>query len=352
MRKRFGSILTVILSAAVAFFVSVVMLDQNVPGEGSPMSLVAEADTPSAETVAAQIAPSVVGVSALDVPHSFSAPTSSASMGSGVIVSENGYVLTNHHVIGQKRNISITLSDGRTVQGKRTWSDEALDIALVKIEETGLRAAPLGDSSAASVGQTVLAIGNPLSLQFQRTVTAGIISATDRILYMPDTGSLMENLLQTDASINPGNSGGPLVNLKGEVLGINTIKARDAEGMGFAIAVNLCRPIVERIVAEGKYEMPYLGLYAYDRETAQYIEAEAPPRGLLITEVAEKSPARRAGLKKGDCILAFMAEPLDRMAQLREKLLACRVGETITLDILRDGTPFTATVTLEKEPLS
>ncbi len=342
--------MTAILSGAVAFFVSVVMLDRVAPAEEDPLSLVAEADGPLAPEIAAKIIPSVVGVSSVSKNHSFSTPSSTQSMGSGVIVSEDGYILTNHHVVGEKSEIYVTLSDGGTVRGEKIWSDDALDIAIVKIEENGLIPAPLGDSAALAVGESVLAIGNPLSLQFQRTVTAGIISATNRILYLSDNGSLMENLIQTDASINPGNSGGPLINMQGEVIGINTVKAQDAEGMGFAIAINLCRPIVERTVQEGKYTMPYLGLYAYDKETARYMQVKAPENGLYVSEVKSGSPARLAGLTKGDIITAIDGFPLTRMSELREKLLYCRAEDTIKLDVNRDGTLFTASVTLKEEP--
>lgn len=350
MKKLFGFLLTALLSGAIAFFVSVVMLDQSAPVSPDAPALVAKADSASVPDVAARVIPSVVGVSSVTKNHSFSEPSSTQSMGSGVIVSADGYILTNHHVIGSASEIFVTLADGRTVPGKKSWSDDALDIAIIKIEEDGLTPAPLGNSAGLATGEPVLAIGNPLSLQFQRTVTAGIVSATNRMLYLSDNGTLMENLIQTDASINPGNSGGPLVNMQGEVIGINTVKAQDAEGMGFAIAINLCRPIVERTVSDGTYRMPYLGLYAYDRETARYMQVEAPENGLYVSEVESGSPARVAGLTRGDIITAINGQPVSRMAELREKLLYFRVGDTVKLDVDRDGTLFTASATLKEEP--
>ena len=350
MRKSVGIIFTSVLSAVIAFLVSSVMLDGAVPPPEDPLSITAEADGLTTTEIAAAVSPSVVGISSVAQTRSFSAPKSVQSMGSGVIVSENGYILTNHHVIGENSHIYITLSDGRTLDGKRVWSDAALDIAVIRVEAESLPPAPMGDSAFLSVGDGVVAIGNPLSLQFQRTVTAGIVSATGRTLYLSDTRTLMEDLIQTDASINPGNSGGPLINMRGEVIGINTVKAQDAEGMGFAIAINLCRPIVERIIAEGKYEMPYLGLYAYDAETARYMELPPPREGLYISQVAPKSPAARAGLTKGDIILSIDGEKLPRMSRLRELLLAKRPKDTVSLSISRDGTPFTASITLSEEP--
>ncbi len=304
---------------------------------------------PSHADIAAKLSPSVVGVSSTSQNRSLSSPTSTSSMGSGVIVSENGYILTNHHVIGDKSNILVTLSDGKTVSAKKIWSDDALDIAIILADADRLSAAPLGDSAAVAVGDSVLAIGNPLSLQFQRTVTAGIISAKNRILRPSRTNVLMEDLLQTDASINPGNSGGPLINMQGEVIGINTIKAQDAEGMGFAIAINLCKPIVERTIAEGTYQMPYLGLYAFDRATALYMEGDFPDvDGLYVSDVATKSPALLAGIRPGDMITAFEGEPLTSMAQLREKLLYYRPEDSVRILVNRDGTEFTATAKLKE----
>lgn len=349
MRKFIGILSTSLLSALIAFFVSAVMLDGASPAPEEKLSLHAEAGSMTTTEIAAAVSPSVVGVSAAQKSRSFSAPQNVQSMGSGVIVSENGYILTNHHVIGENGQIFVTLSDGRSLAGSRVWSDAALDIAVVHVEAEGLPAAILGDSMALSVGDGVVAIGNPLSLQFQRTVTAGIVSATGRMLYLASGGALMEDLIQTDASINPGNSGGPLINMQGEVIGINTVKAQDAEGMGFAIAINLCKPIVARIVKEGTYEMPYLGLYAYDAETARYMQVAPPEEGLYISQVAEKSPAKRAGLTKGDIITAMDGTPVPRMSRLRELLLEKRPGDTVALSVTRDGTPFTSSVKLSEE---
>ncbi len=350
MKKLISILLTALFSALIAFFVSVVMLDNFAPSEGDPSSLVAEAEDAAVPGVAEKLKDSVVGVSSIATNHSFNIPTSTQSMGSGVAVSRDGYILTNHHVVGDHSKIFVTLADGKTKEAEKVWSDAGLDIAIIKTEGEELAPAALGNSDALAVGETVIAIGNPLSLQFQRTVTAGIVSAKNRMLYLADTGSLMEDLIQTDASINPGNSGGPLLNLRGEVVGINTVKARDAEGMGFAIAINLCRPIVDRIVEEGNYEMPYLGLYAYDKETAMFMGAKAPEEGLYISEVELGSPAKNAGLVRGDVILSIEGQALSRMALLRENLLSRRVGDTVKLDIDRGGTKFTASVTLQKQP--
>lgn len=350
MRKVLYMLLTVVFSALIAFFVSVVMLDSAAPSPNDPTSVLAQDTSDTLIGAAEKLSDSVVSVSTLGKNHSFSAPSSLQSIGSGVLVSRDGYILTNHHVVGETADIFVTLKDGQTKEATRIWSDAALDIAVIKTDGQDFIPASLGDTAALEVGETVLAIGNPLSLQFQRTVTAGIVSAKNRILYLSDTGTLMEDLIQTDASINPGNSGGPLINLRGEVVGINTVKARDAEGMGFAIPANLCRPIVDRILAEGKYEMPYLGIYAFDKETALYMGAEPPEEGLFISDVEKGSPAYKAGLRKGDSITAIEGEELPRMATLREKLLAHRPDEAVTLDVRRDGTPFTVTVTLAKQP--
>lgn len=349
LKKIFSVFFLLLFSASISFFVSVVMLDgrDNTTKNGA---LVAEADARGNAEIVAKLSPAVVGVSSIAKSNSITSPASTQSMGSGIVLSPDGYILTNQHVVGEKSKLSVTLSDGRTVSAKRIWGDSDLDIAILLANAENLTPAPLGDSAAVNVGDPVLAIGNPLSLQFQRTVTQGIISAKNRTLHLSDTNVIMEDLLQTDASINPGNSGGPLINMQGEVIGINTIKAQNVEGMGFAIAINLCKPIVERTLKEGTFSMPYLGLYAYDALTAMYFDGDYPSyEGLLIAEVEKGSPAYHAGLRRGDIILGVADEKIASMANLREKLLYYRAGETIPLQINRNGTQFTATPKLEEK---
>ena len=180
------------------------------------------------------------------------------------------------------------------------WSDPVLDLAAVKINLTGLTPLPLGDATTLEVGEHAIAIGNPLGLDFQRSVTSGIISALNRTISIETENGLnyVEDLIQTDASINPGNSGGPLLNAKGEVIGINTVKVTSAEGMGFAIPINIMKPVVARLVESGKFEEPYMGMFAYDGQTIPYIDGKAKMQKASMSPMwTGTGPAYRAGIR-------------------------------------------------------
>lgn len=182
---------------------------------------------------------------------------SKLGLGTGLIVSENGYILTNEHVSGKKNSTCyITLNTGKTYTGTVVWSNSDVDMAMIKINEKKLNYAILGNSDEVAVGQTVYAIGNPIGYEFQRTVTSGIISAKDRTIKLEENGQdvYMEDLIQTDATINPGNSGGPLVNSNGEVIGINSVKITSAEGIGFAVPINTIKSVIENFRKTGKFE--------------------------------------------------------------------------------------------------
>lgn len=182
---------------------------------------------------------------------------SKLGLGTGIIVAENGYILTNEHVSGRKNSTCyITLNTGKTYTGTVVWSNSDVDMAMIKINEKKLNYAILGDSDKVDVGQTVYAIGNPIGYEFQRTVTSGIISAKDRTIKLEENGQdvYMEDLIQTDATINPGNSGGPLINSNGEVIGINSVKITSAEGIGFAVPINTIKSVIESFNKTGKFE--------------------------------------------------------------------------------------------------
>ena len=204
----------------------------------------------------------------------------------------------------------------------------------------------LGDAEALRVGDSVIAIGNPLSMQFERTVTAGIISALNRTITV-DSSGIMEDLIQTDASINPGNSGGPLINSAGEVIGINTIKVSSAEGMGFAVPINLCVPVIDRIRRSGEFHTPYLGLYAHTAEAARYLGTGSGfSRGLYVARLDSGGPAFDAGLRYGDVIMYADGSEVNTMMALRQQLFAHQPGESIRISYMRDGTLREAAVTL------
>ncbi len=271
-------------------------------------------------------------------------------MGSGVLATEDGYIITNQHVVGARpQRILVTLYNGETTEGKTVWSDASLDLAVVKIDGSGYKTSQLGDAKQLRVGESVAAIGNPLSMQFQRTVTAGIVSAVGRSINIENDGktSYMEDLIQTDASINPGNSGGPLLNGAGEVVGINTVKVSSAEGMGFAVPINVCKPIINRLRSVGEFHTPYLGLYAYTPAAARYLElGDGFSSGLFAAKVDEKGPAFAAGLRYGDIITAINRRSVSTMLELREELFERQGGETAEIEFERGGSTRRVTVML------
>ncbi len=305
--------------------------------------------------IARKITPAVVGISTVKVTYDFFfRPIESRAVGSGVIVDPRGYILTNDHVVAGGEHIMVLLADGRKLKGSRLWSDPTLDLAVIKIQEgENLPVAPLGDSGKLQVGELAVAIGNPLGLRFQRTVTAGIISALDRSLVVNADGRqvIMQDLIQTDASINPGNSGGPLLNHRGEVIGINTVKASEAEAMGFVIPINLAKPIVKSIIEHGRFVKPWLGIMGLDKEIASYygthIELE---RGIYIGNIEKGSPAGKAGMKKGDVLLEIDGKPVETMMQLKMILYNKGVGETITVKVLRGKKELELKIKLEEIP--
>jgi len=300
--------------------------------------------------IAREITPAVVGISTVEIQYDlFFRPVESMSVGSGVIVDPNGYILTNDHVVGRARKITVILSDGRHYDAKRLWSDPTLDLAVIKIKAEDLKVAPLGDSDRLAVGELAVAIGNPLGLRFQRTVTAGIISALERSL--PVGNVIMQDLIQTDASINPGNSGGPLINSRGEVIGINTVKASEAEAMGFAIPINLAKPIVKSIIEHGRFIKPWLGISGIDREIAAYYNTKVKiDRGILVGGVEPGSPAYKGGIREGDIITHIQGQEINTMAKLRMVLYNLEVGQTVEIRVLRDNKERIISVTLEEMP--
>lgn len=261
--------------------------------------------------------------------------------GSGVIVSPDGYILTNNHVAGGKsERIIVSLADGRNVDGEVVWADPVLDLAAVKVNLTGLTPLPLGDASKLEVGEHAIAIGNPLGMEFQRSVTSGIISALNRTIRIDteEGSNYMEDLIQTDASINPGNSGGPLLNSDGEVVGINTVKVSSAEGMGFAIPINITKPITEKLVATGSFTEPYLGLFAYDSSLIQYVDGESDLKnGIYVAHVDAKGPAYTSGIREGCIIRQIDGIDISTMLQLRTYLYSKEPGDTINITHLMHG---------------
>jgi serine protease Do len=292
--------------------------------------------------------PSVVGITTttIDTNNMFAIPQESQGVGTGFIVDANGYILTNSHVVsdGKASDVNVLFNDGSTTKGKVLWNDPSIDLAIVKVEKTGLSVADLGNSDSVRTGDIAIAIGNPLGLEFQKSVTQGIISGLDRSI---DTKqSSMTGLIQTDASINPGNSGGPLLNDKGQVIGINTAKASGAEGLGFAIPINTAKPIVDQIIKNGKFEKVTLGIKGIDVrtfETATGTDLEAED-GVYVAEVISNTPAQRSGIQAGDVITKVGDTKIASMSDLNKSLYKYSVGDKAKVSINRGGKDITIDV--------
>jgi len=267
--------------------------------------------------------------------------------GSGFIIDAKGLILTNNHVTQGADEIKVTLRDGRKFTGKVMGSDPDIDVAIVRIDAKGLSLPilPLGDSSKIRPGEWVIAIGNPYG--FANTVTAGIISATGRAL--EDLGK--KNLIQIDAPINPGNSGGPLLNLNGEVIGINVAIVAGAQGIGFAIPINAAKEITKDLIEKGKVVRPWLGIYMreVDEKIASYLDLPLA-EGVIITDIVKDSPAEKMGLKQYDIIREANGVKVSKSSEIMDMVQKMKPGDTISMKIYREGKMETFKGKLEQKP--
>ena len=282
---------------------------------------------------------------------------SNLGLGTGFIVSNDGYIVTNQHVSGEKNSTCyVTLESGKTYKASVVWADIDLDLSIIKINVNNLDYLILGDSDKIKIAEQVYAIGNPIGFEFQRTVTSGIISGLNRTIKIEEDGktSYMEDLIQTDATINPGNSGGPLINKNGEVLGINSVKITSAEGIGFAIPINIIKPIIEQLVSNGEYITPTLGMFAYDKDIVPYINQELTQNikldtGIYVADVIRNSPAERSGMKRGDILLEIDGIKLEKMSELRTYIYSKKVGEKVNIKYIRGNKEYQISITLAKK---
>ncbi|MGL5345958.1 MAG: serine protease HtrA [Peptostreptococcaceae bacterium] len=294
--------------------------------------------------------PSVVGITTTTVQNNiFAIPTQSQGVGTGFIVDANGYILTNSHVVsdGQASEVNVLFNDGSTTNGKVIWYDAQLDLAMVKVDKQGLQPAELGDSDKVRTGDIAIAIGNPLGLEFEKSVTQGIISGLGRTIQTEKAN--MTGLMQTDASINPGNSGGPLLNEKGQVIGINTAKASQAEGLGFAIPINTAKAIVEEVIKTGTFEKVALGvkiieLATFESSTGTDLEAEY---GVYIAEVIADTPAQKAGIQAGDVIVKVGDAKISTTSDLNKELYKYSKGSQAKVTVNRGGKEVAIDVTFK-----
>jgi len=318
---------------------------------GQQLVITPSEDLNVAAAVAQKVTPTVVRISTITVERDlFFGKRSYEGVGSGVIIDPNGYILTNAHVVGeQPEELTVFFKDGRELVGKVLWKDTLLDLAVVKVEAVGLPASELGDSDSLVVGETSIAIGNPLGVRFERSVTQGIISGLNRSI-MVEEGSVMEDLIQTDAAINPGNSGGPLINSRGQVIGINTVKA-SAESLGFAIPINITKPITRKIIATGKFVPTYMGITPLDSELLGYyatgIEIQ---KGIYVYNVRDGAPAAAAGLRAGDIITHINGEEVNTLVKFKSLLYSLNPGDIITVKYINNKTEHTVDIKLVEMP--
>ena len=268
------------------------------------------------------------------------------SLGSGVIVDARGHILTNNHVVERADEIHVTLADERTFQATVIGTDPKTDLAVIKIEASGLRPARLGNSDKMRTGDFAIAIGNPFGLT--HTVTVGVVSATGRA----GVGiTAYEDFIQTDASINPGNSGGPLLNINGEVIGINTAIVAAGQGIGFAIPINLVKEIMEQLIATGQVTRGWLGvvIQPITEELAKQFGVE-PRAGVLIADVVKGGPADKAGMKTGDVVELFAGKPVTDVRQLQRLVAAVKPGNSVEVKVRRGKKDLTLKVTVGEIP--
>lgn len=274
------------------------------------------------------------------------------SEGSGIIYSEDGYIITNNHVIEEavdsnSATVTITLNDGTEYEAEIIGRDETTDLALLKIDAKGLNAAKFGNSDELQVGELAVAIGNPLGSEFAGSVTAGYISALDRTLTIDST---TYKLIQTDAAINPGNSGGALVNAKGEIIGINSAKisSTGVEGLGFAIPINEALKIIEQLKVTGKIIRPYIGIYGLDLDETT-ARRNNLVEGVYVYQVYTNTPAQKAGISRGDIIVGIDGKDVTTKQELNEIKNSKNIGDTVELKLYRNGKYETIKVTLDSD---
>jgi S1-C subfamily serine protease len=331
-----------------------------VPGAGSSNGLASSVhiDESSAIVDAVQeVAPAVVKIQA----SSASGLAGANGIGSGFLFDPNGWILTNKHVVAGASQLSVQLEDTRVFAATVYGVDPLTDLAIVKIEATGLPSAPIGTSANLLPGQLAIAIGNPLG-DFEDTVTTGVVSGLGRQITAGDatqaTSEQLNDLIQTDAAINPGNSGGPLLNSGGQVIGVNTAVSQDAQGIGFAIPIDYAKPIMSQALHGQQLTRPWIGVY-YQPVTKQLAQDRglAVDHGALLLAASDgspaifpNSPAARAGLRPGDVILSVDNRVVDATHDLSALVIPYNPGDRVTLDVLRDGSTISVVVTLGTLP--
>jgi serine protease Do len=295
------------------------------------------------------VRPAVVNINTESQVETFFGVFPQQGAGSGVIVRPNGYILTNNHVVQGATNIKVTLLGGKVLVGKTVGTDPLVDLAVIKVNSPDpLPAAQLGSSGSLEVGQLAIAIGNPFGLG--STVTTGVVSALNRSIQIPNL--IVENLIQTSAAINPGNSGGALVDSSGQVIGINTAIVPNAQGIGFAIPSDVARVELEQLIAQGRVIRPWVGVVYggdVDPQTAQMYNL-GTDHGVVVRQVEPSSPAGRAGIQPSDIITAVNGERITSWNDFVRDVVTKKIGDRVTLSIVRNGRAMKVTVVLAERP--
>jgi S1-C subfamily serine protease len=324
------------------------LLNEGDPGAGAKPAGDAEATTAALDDSAlidaysrtvvsavTRVAPAVVNIDVTQRVNVRRGAGEISGNGSGFIITPDGFILTNSHVVHAANSITVNLPDGREYPAQLTGDDPDTDLAVIRIDAPQLTHVRLADSESLRVGQLVIAIGNPLG--FQASVTAGVISALGRSMHA-QSGRLIDNIIQTDAALNPGNSGGPLVNSAGEVVGVNTAMIRPAQGICFAIASNTAKLVAGWLIRDGRIRRGYIGVAGQNvpihRRIVRFYGLPLET-GVLVVSVEKKSPAKRAGLREGDLIVAFNDQPVGSVHDLHKVLVGEQIGVSAKLTIIR-----------------
>ncbi len=305
---------------------------------------------PDFVSVIAKVKPSVVAINTEVVTYRFNRPVTQEGAGSGWIIDEDGYIVTNNHVIEGAKSITVTLADGRTFEASIVGTDALADLAVLKVSAQNLVEANLGDSSKVRVGEWVLAIGNPLGLGI--SAKEGIVGRV-AVSIPVSSGQTLYDLIETSAAINPGNSGGPLVNMKGEVIGITSIKIAvvGVEGMGYAISSKTAKPIIEELVQKGYVVRPWLGIVVRDVDQwLIFTERLAVEEGAFVTQVGPGSPAANAGIQPGDVIVSLSGEKITTSRQMIDAIHSQQVGAQVEITFWRGASRKTGYAVLTESP--
>ncbi len=358
--KKIGKATVLALSALLFLSIALVGCNSNTASTPTPTPTLTTTQTttssyslPTITGVVDKVNPAVASIVVGTVTYDWwgqSVPSEQA--GSGIVIDKKGYIVTNNHVVEGATSITVSLPDGRSFNATLVGTDSATDLAVIKIDGDNLPTASFGNSSAMRAGDWVVAIGNALALDGGPTVTAGVVSATGRSIE-ESSGVTLYDLIQTDAAINPGNSGGPLINLNGEVIGINTAKisSEDVSGVGFAISSDSAKPVVDELITKGYVSRPYLGasLVTVTSAIANYYGL-GTDTGAFVSRIAQNGPAAKAGLKAGDVITAVDGKELTTADDVIKAIRSRSIGDTIQVKFYRGSDLQSASVTLAENP--